>query len=77
MILFATAKASFTFLNQCYEVKKITSLEMRIFVKRLESVHVRVQGCWNLHCPVCRYGVGAGWEILCVGNWMLSQSTWT
>ena len=22
-------------------------------------------------------GAGAGWEILCAGNWVLSQSTWT
>jgi len=31
----------------------------------------------NPHCFTCGCGAGAGWEILHVGKWVLSQSTWT
>jgi len=28
-------------------------------------------------CTCCGCGADAGWEIICAGDWVLSQSMWT
>jgi len=45
--------------------------------RRLSTVHPIYYspargGCGSSHCFACGCGAGAGWEILCAGNWVLT-----
>jgi len=59
---------------------RIPAFAERVREPALLCVRVRVElaaGRVRVVLGCCGCGAGAGWEILCAGNWVLSRSTWT